>query len=149
MRTNYGDEQSKRIFTLQLEKKGYKVWDADADLENQYKFRPDLYAEKDGVQWAFELKARLIPSTKYGDILISAPKVDLYAEHPEVQYRLVFFYTDGVGYMIEPSQPHTISMMPAKKTTFFDDQTLIMKPQAIYHPSTANRFTFNPKIIYG
>lgn len=146
--TNYGDERSKEMFALKMLKSGFKVWDADYVSEEQYKFRPDLYGERNGVLYAYEIKARNIPSTKFGDILISEHKLNLYEEHPEVQYYLVFFYTDGIGYILEPNQPHTIEEKPTKRTTYFSDQSVSMERKAIYQTSVAKRFKFDPQLIY-
>lgn len=145
---DYGDKKSQNFFACGLLNNGYKVWFADADATLQYKFRPDIFAEKNGVQYAFELKSRTIPSTKFGDILISEHKLNLFFAHPEIQYRLVFFYTDGVGFIVDPSQTHTIEEKPTKRTTYFSDQSVSMERKAIYQTSVAKKFKFNPQRIY-
>lgn len=147
MNNNYGDKKSKRAFLVQLFEKGFKVWDADIP-ENEYVFRPDIFAEKNGQQYAFELKARTCPSTQYGDILISEHKVHICDSHPELKYYLVFFYTDGVGYILDPSAEHTVKWFNTPKTTHFGDHSYSKEPKAVYQTTVAQHFDFTPELIY-
>lgn len=145
---NPGDQKSQKMFAEALIKQGHSVIECDT-RENRFKKRPDLFSIKDGVEYVWELKQRMFESTKYGDITITDDKLWQTSFAGRVYF--VFFYSDGVGYIVDArSEPDYIEEKFAKSTTRFKDRHKVKKRFICWYPTNPNvkRFTFNPKNIY-
>lgn len=147
MATNLaGDDKSKNLFAKALTRQGHIVSDCDETIE-RYKKRPDLISEKDGVTYWFELKQRNLKSTDYSDIMITSDKMWMLAN--DVKIYLVFFYTDGKGYILDArTPPDKVIKKAAKKTTRFADRHRVIKEFIIWNTDKAIEFTFEPDLIY-
>ena len=143
---NYGDEKSKNLFAKALKKQGFSVDDADNYSANGLPL-PDLYGQKDGIKYKFELKQRECDSTQYGDILISEHKLKLQSNFSKLYF--VFFYTDGIGYIVNPQkQKYRLERKLTARTTRLGDYNQSYEVKAIFDQKDAQMFRFDPKLIY-
>lgn len=143
---NYGDEKSKDLFTKALIKKGFEVDDAD-NYDANGKPLPDLYGERNGIKYKFELKQRECYSDQWEDILISEHKLKLQSNYSRLYF--VFFYADGVGFIVNPEkQEYHLEKKYTSKTTRFEDGSKSYEWKAIFKQDEAYRFNFTPETIY-
>lgn len=144
---NAGDEKSKLFFKLKLEQNGFTVYDWDSKIEKGVK-RGDLIATKNGKTYYFELKQRYVRSDKFNDIMITLDKqwlVDTYGDN----VFFVFFYINGVGYVLKANTPpDETGTQYMKETTRFRNNEPVLKHYASWKPERAKRFIFNPENVY-
>lgn len=142
-----GDEKSKNFFKSKLEQNGFTVFDWDSKIEKGVK-RGDLIGVKNNRIYYFELKQRYVPSTKYNDLLITLDKqwlVDSYGGN----VCFVFFFNDGVGYMLKANTPpDSTGVEYMKKTTMFFNNDKVQKHYASWKPERAKKFKFDANLIY-
>lgn len=144
---NAGDEKSKELFTKLLTHIGHTVTDCDLKIQKGVK-RPDLISEKNGVKYCFELKQRYMTSDKFHDIMITDDKLWMVKQYQGKVY-FVFFYADGVGYILDANtKPDEVRQVYAKATTRFWDQRMVVKNFLIWSVDKAQKFKFKPEDIY-
>lgn len=147
MQKNYGDQKSKILFAKSLVKQGYKVYDADNFAAKKGVTRPDLYAKKDGKIYQFELKQRNKESEDVPDLLISEHKLQLVNEKTTTYF--VWFFCDGVGYILDPSKyEYTLKKYLTSRTTRLGRYEQEYELKASFQKNDAQTFKFEPKKIY-
>lgn len=148
MSSNAGDDKSKELFAKALKHIGHTVKDCDTIVQKGVK-RPDLTSEKNGVKYCFELKQRYFDSDKFNDIMISDDKLWMVKQYQSEKVYFVFFYTDGVGYLLDANtKPDEVRKVYAKATTRFWDQRMVAKNFLIWNVDKAQKFRFKPEDIY-
>ena len=127
------EKESIDFFVSFLEEKGFYSINA-TQSENQFSYY-DIEAELNSKKWRFELKNRSerLKSTDFNDSIMEVYKYKKFKEEKdEYDYgRIVSFFNDCFT-ISDVFNPIGIEKRMAKKSTYFDDKTIVEKNYITY-----------------
>lgn len=127
------EKESIDFFVSFLEEKGFYSINA-TQSENQFSYY-DIEAELNSKKWRFELKNRSerLKSTDFNDSIMEVYKYKKFKEEEnEYDYgRIVSFFNDCFT-ISDVFNPIGIEKRMAKKSTYFDDKTIVEKNYITY-----------------
>lgn len=127
------EKESIDFFVSFLEEKGFYSINA-TQSENQFSYY-DIEAELNSKKWRFELKNRSerLKSTDFNDSIMEVYKYKKFKEEEdEYDYgRIVSFFNDCFT-ISDVFNPIGIEKRMAKKSTYFDDKTIVEKKYITY-----------------